>query len=574
MIKGIPASQGIGIGKALVYKDTEDFNKFAGRKINSAEIENEFKRFEEAVVTAGKYLENIKISAGQVLGKDELLLFEAYQILLHDPLLNEMVQTNVKIELLSAEAAVLAAVEKIHSMFSAIDNEYMKQRAEDVVNVGKHLLDALLGTGKMDLACLDNDTILIAEDLTPAETVTLDSKHIKGIVIEKGGVTSHTAIVARTLEIPAVVGCGQDIRNIFSGDNVVVDGTEGAVIVNPSAVEIGEYTEKFRIHTQKLREIKKLKCDPAVTTDGIRVELTGNIARPEEACAVLENGGDGIGLFRTEFLYLGRNQLPTEEEQFRAYRRVTEIMGNKPCIIRTMDIGGDKQPQNIDIPPETNPFLGYRAIRICLKEVGLFKTQLRAILRASAFGNLKIMFPMISGLEELQAAKKILAEVKLQMDQQTIPYDKNLQVGIMIETPAAAMIADILAAEADFFSIGTNDLCQYTLAVDRMNEKISYLYNPLHIGVLRLIKTVIEAGHKAGIKVGMCGEMASGIENAVILLGLGLNEFSMTASAIPHVKKMIRNISAKKAQEIATAVMKMTDTSLIPDYIKEQFHVD
>lgn len=574
MMKGIPASQGFGIGKALVYKEAEDIKGFAGRKISGAEVENELKRFEAALVTAGKYLEDVKVSAAQVLGEKELLVFEAYQMLLQDPLFSEMVLTNIKIEQLSGEAAVLAAVDKIRAMFSAIDNEYMKQRADDVVNVGKHVIEALLGVGKINLSCLEGDTILIAEDLTPAETVALDVKHIKGIAIEKGGVTSHTAIVARTLGIPAVVGCGADIGSISSEATVIVDGQSGWVLVNPDATKLEEYQEKSRQYAEEIQEIKRLKEQPAQTTDGLTIELSGNIAGPEESLKVLENGGEGIGLFRTEFLYLGRNQLPTEEEQFRAYKRVTEIMGNKPCIIRTMDIGGDKQPQNIDIPPETNPFLGYRAIRICLKEVGLFKTQLRAILRASAFGNLKIMFPMISGLEELQAAKKILAEVKLQLDQQAIPYDKNLPVGIMVETPAAVMIADILAPEADFFSIGTNDLCQYTLAVDRMNEKISYLYNPLHIGVLRSIKTVIEAGHKAGIKVGMCGEMASGIENAVILLGLGLDEFSMTASAIPHVKKMIRNLSAKKAQEIASAVMKMTDASLIPDYIKEHFHVD
>ncbi len=574
MIKGIPASPGIGIGKALVYKETENLTQFAGMKITGNEIENELKRFRDALATAEEYLKTIKNSAAGVLGENELLVFEAYQMLIRDPLFSEMVQTNIKIELLASEAAVLKAVDKIREMFVAIDNEYMKQRADDMVNVGKHVMDALLGRARMNLALLEGDVILIAEDLSPAETVSLDSGHIKGIALGKGGVTSHTAIVARTLGIPAIVGCGGDIRRISAGKTVIADGVAGVVIVNPAPEEIREYDQKLRLQAEKFKEIAKLKNEPALTTDGIKIELAGNIARPDEALAVLESGGDGVGLFRTEFLYLGRNQLPDEEEQFRAYKRAAEIMGMRPCIIRTMDVGGDKQPQNIDIPPEMNPFLGYRAIRICLKERELFKTQLRAILRASAFGNLKVMFPMISGLEELRAAKGIVAEVKMEMEGKAIPFDKDIPVGIMVETPAAAMIADLLAAEADFFSIGTNDLCQYTLAVDRMNEKISYLYNPLHIGVLRSIKRIIDAGHQAGISVGMCGEMASGPENAIILLGLGLDEFSMAASAIPSIKGMIRDISFQKAHEIAGKVMEMKDASQISNYIKGQFNVD
>ncbi len=574
MIKGIPASPGIGIGKALVYKETENLTQFAGMKIIGNEIENELKRFRDALGTAEEYLKTIKNSAAGVLGENELLVFEAYQMLIRDPLFSEMVQTNIKIELLASEAAVLKAVDKIREMFVAIDSEYMKQRADDMVNVGKHVMDALLGRRRMNLARLEENVILIAEDLSPAETVSLDAGHIKGIVLEKGGVTSHTAIVARTLGIPAIVGCGGGIRRISSGTTVIADGVAGVVIVNPAPEETREYEGKLRLQAEKFKEVAKLKDEPAQTTDGIKIELAGNIARPDEALAVLENGGDGVGLFRTEFLYLGRNQLPDEEEQFRVYKRAAEIMGMRPCIIRTMDVGGDKQPKNIDIPPEMNPFLGYRAIRICLKERELFKTQLRAILRASAFGNLKVMFPMISGLEELRAAKEIVAEVKMEMEGKAIPFDKDIPVGIMVETPAAVMIADLLAAEADFFSIGTNDLCQYTLAVDRMNEKISYMYNPLHIGVLRSIKRIIDAGHQAGISVGMCGEMASGAENALVLLGLGLDEFSMAASAIPSIKGMIRKLSFQKAREIAGKVMEMKEASQISNYIKGQFNVD
>lgn len=574
MIKGIPASPGIGIGKALVYKETENLTPFAGRKITGNEVENELKRFGDALAAAEEYLQTIKNSAAGVVGENESLVFEAYQMLIRDPLFSEMVQTNIKIELLASEAAVLKAVDKIREMFEAIDNEYMKQRADDMVNVGKHVMDALLGRERMNLARLEENVILIARDLAPAETVSLDAGHIKGIALEKGGVTSHTAILARTLGIPAIVGCGGDIRRISPGTTVIADGATGVIIVNPDPEEIGAYEGKLRQQGEKIKEIAKLKDEPAQTTDGVKIELAGNIAGPDDALAVLENGGDGVGLFRTEFLYLGRKQLPDEEEQFQAYKRAAEIMGKRPCIIRTLDVGGDKQPQNIDIPPEMNPFLGYRAIRICLNEKRLFKTQLRAILRASAFGNLKVMFPMISGLEELRAAKEILAEVKREMEGQAIPFAQNIPVGIMVETPAAVMIADLLAAEADFFSIGTNDLCQYTLAVDRMNEKVSYLYNPLHIGVLRSIQRIIDAGHQAGISVGLCGEMASGAENALVLLGLGLDEFSMAASAIPSIKGMIRKLSFQKAREIAGKVMEMKEASQISNYIKGQFNVD
>ncbi|MCX7710161.1 MAG: phosphoenolpyruvate--protein phosphotransferase [Clostridia bacterium] len=574
MIKGIPASKGIGIGKALVYKEAEDSNKFAGRKVTETEIENEISRFKAAHEATGKKLDETKIKASKVLEEKDLQLFEAYKMVLNDPILNDMVLANIKTQLLCVEASVLEAVGKIKAMFLAINNEYMKQRAEDVENVGNYILDALLGRERIDLSHLEEDTILIAKDLTPADTVGLDKKHIKGFAIEKGGETSHTAIVARTLEIPAVVGCGENIMNISSGDSLILDGETGIVIINPKATEFEEYSAKFLKHSTEAEEIKQLRDKSAETRDGIRVELVGNIAKPEEASSVLEKGGEGIGLFRTEFLYLDRSQLPTEEEQFQEYKKVAESMGGLPCIIRTMDIGGDKQMKSLHMPAEENPFLGYRAIRICLNEIEIFKTQLRAILRASVYGKLKIMFPMISGIEELREAKKILGEVKAELNEKNIPFDQSLKIGIMIEIPSAAMIADLLAKEVDFFSIGTNDLCQYTLAVDRMNEKVSYLYNPLHLGVLRLIRNIIEAGHQAGIKVGMCGEMAANIENAVILLGLGLDEFSMVPSSIPYVKRAIRNITFEKAKQIAENVMKMENTKQINDYVKERLYAD
>lgn len=574
MIKGIPASNGIGIGSALVYQEEDKSKEYTGKKIGETQLENEMTRFAEAVQIAGKKLEEAKVKASKIFEEKDLQLFEAYMKVLGDPILNDMVRTNIQKQYLCAEASVLEAVDKIKAMFLTIDNDYMKQRAEDVENVGSYILDALLGRERIDLSQLEADTILIARDLTPADTVALDKARIKGFAIAKGGETSHTAIVARMLEIPAVVGCGENILKISSGETVILDCTEGTVISNPDSEQLRFYMQKQQKHLAVQEEIGQLKEKPAVTIDGIRVELFGNIGKPEEALSVVEKGGQGIGLFRTEFLYMDRNQLPSEEEQFQAYKKAAEIMGGMPCIIRTLDIGGDKQIKGLELPTEENPFLGYRAIRICLKEVEVFKTQLKAILRASKYGTLKIMFPMISGIEELRAAKKILDEVKNSLDEKGIPYDRNIQVGIMIEIPSAAMTADILAKEADFFSIGTNDLCQYSLAVDRMNENVSYLYNPMHPGVLRLIKNVIEAGHEAGIKVGMCGEMASNVESAAVLLGLGLDEFSMVPSSIPYIKKTICNLTFEKVGDIAENVLKISDAAQIRTYVKERLNAD
>ncbi len=574
MIKGIPASNGIGIGKALVYQEEDKSKEYTGKKIGETQLENEMTRFAEAVQIAGKKLEEAKIKASKILEEKDLQLFEAYMKVLGDPILNDMVRTNIQKQYLCAEASVLEAVDKIKAMFLTIDNDYMKQRAEDVENVGNYILDALLGRERVDLSQLEADTILIARDLTPADTVALDKARIKGFAIAKGGETSHTAIVARMLEIPAVVGCGENILKISSGETVILDGAAGTVLSNPDSEQLGFYMQEQQKYLAVQEEIGQLKEKSAVTIDGMRVELFGNIGKPEEALSVVEKGGQGIGLFRTEFLYMDRNQLPSEEEQFQAYKKAAESMGGMPCIIRTLDIGGDKQIKSLELPAEENPFLGYRAIRICLKEVEVFKTQLKAILRASTYGTLKIMFPMISGIEELRAAKKILAEVKNDLDEKSIPYDRNIQVGIMIEIPSAAITADILAKEADFFSIGTNDLCQYSLAVDRMNENVSYLYNPMHPGVLRLIKNVIETGHEAGIKVGMCGEMASNVESAAVLLGLGLDEFSMAPSSIPYIKKAICNLTFEKAGDIAENVLKISDAAQIRIYIKERLNAD
>lgn len=569
-IKGIGASKGIGIGKAVVLKAAEDKGKFVDKRILESEIEKETDRFNKAVADTAKYYDEIIVKARGVLKEQEIQVFEAYKLLLNDPILMDMIADFIKNELLCAEGSLIKAVEQVKSMFLALNDEYMRQRAEDIENVGKNIFMSLTGNMPADLSNLYEDSIIVAEDLSPADTVSLDRRHVKGFAVEKGGVTSHTAIIARTMEIPALVGCGSELKKINNGDILIVDGIKGVLIPNPDPDVLKNYLDLQNEYNRQVEKIKSLKDEPSITLDGRKVLLAGNIATPEEANEVLSRGGEGIGLFRTEFLYLNRDSLPSEDEQFEAYRKVAEVMKDRPCIIRTLDIGGDKQSALLNIPKEENPFLGYRAIRICLAEKGIFKTQLRAILRASAFGNLRVMFPMISCIEELREAKAVLKEAMSELDERNIQYNKDIEVGIMIEVPSAAISADILAKEADFFSIGTNDLCQYTLAVDRMNEKITALYNPLNIGVLRLIKNVIDAAHERGIEVGMCGEMASNPEYAVLLIGLGLDELSMVPASIPYVKQAVRNISFEKAASIAKTALSLGETDKIINLLKEE----
>ncbi|MGI6085385.1 MAG: phosphoenolpyruvate--protein phosphotransferase [Acetivibrionales bacterium] len=570
MIKGIAASKGIGIGKAFVLKTKVDTSLYIGKKVNAADVDNELKRFREAVEDADKHYDNVIEKAKGVLDDSEQQVFHAYKMMLKDPIFTDMVAGSVRNDLLGAEGAVIAATDQLKQMFLQLNDDYMKQRAEDVVNIGKSILLNLVGGTAADLSEIDEDTIIIAEDLSPADTVSMNKQYVKGFAVERGGETSHTAIMARTMEIPALVGCDKQINGIKNGELVIIDGMNGVIIPSPTLEVLGEYTCKQHEYLAMVEKIKALKDKPSVTLDGKNVRLVGNIARPDEAIEVLAKGGDGIGLFRTEFLYLNRVDMPTEEDQFIAYKMVADTMGNRPCIIRTLDIGGDKQSALLNLPHEDNPFLGYRAIRICLREKDIFKTQLRAILRASAFGNLKIMFPMISCLEELREAKLILREAMSELDERKLEYNKDIQVGIMIEVPSAAIAADILAQESDFFSIGTNDLCQYTLAVDRMNENVSSLYNPLNIGVIRLIQMVIDAAHSQGIHVGMCGEMASNPEYTKLLLGLGLDEFSMVPASIPYVKQVVRNVDYENAVNVAKTVLKFNETKKIKNHLKEE----
>jgi phosphotransferase system enzyme I (PtsI) len=570
MIKGIAASNGIGIGKAFILKTKVDNSLYTGKKISASDVENELRRFKEAVEATDKHYDLVIEKAKGVLNDSEQQVFHAYKMMLKDPIFSDMVTGAIKNDSFCVEWAVISSAEQLKQMFLQLNDDYMKQRAEDVSNISKSLLLSLTGNTATDLSEILEDSIIIAEDLSPADTVSMNKQYVKGFAVEKGGETSHTAIMARTMEIPALVGCEKKIFDIKNGDLLIVDGEKGILIVNPTPDELDEYLDKQQEYLKAIEKIKLLKDEPSVTLDGKNVHLVGNIANPEEAIEILAKGGDGIGLFRTEFLYLNRVDLPTEEDQFLAYKMVADAMGIRPCIIRTLDIGGDKKSALLNLPNEDNPFLGYRAIRICLKEKEIFKTQLRAILRASTFGNLKIMFPMISSLEELIAAKQILKEAMSELDERKIPYNEDIQVGIMIEVPSAAIAADILAQEADFFSIGTNDLCQYTLAVDRMNEHVSSLYNPLNIGVLRLIKMIIDAGHAHGIQVGMCGEMASNPKYTRLLLGLGLDEFSMVPASIPYVKQAVREINYNNAVDVAKTALSFNETEKIRKHLKEE----
>lgn len=564
MLKGIAASQGIAIGKALVIKETKP-------EINRKTVDNvdkEKEKFRAAVNKAQIELEKIRDIAEKKLGADKAQIFEAHIMMLQDPELTGTVELKIDTENENADFALKETIDMFASIFDSMEDEYMRERGADIKDVGRRVLNILLGIENTSLSEIDEECIIVSRDLTPSDTAQMDKGYVLGFATEIGGRTSHSAIMARTLEIPAVVGLGTVTDKITTGDLIIIDGEEGRVIINPDEVVIREYRVKQNELSEKKRELSKLLEAESITLDNRKVELAGNIGSPENIEKVLGNGGEGVGLFRTEFLYMDNNSLPTEEEQFEAYRKALEGMGEKPVVIRTLDIGGDKKLPYLKIDEEMNPFLGYRAIRLCLDRTDIFKTQLRALYRASAYGNLKIMFPMISSLQELRNAKKVVEEVKTELIKENLPFNENVEVGIMIEVPSAAIISDVLAKEVDFFSIGTNDLIQYTTAVDRMNEKVSYLYDPLHPAVLRLIKLVIENGHREGKWVGMCGEMAGDITAIPILLGLGLDEFSMSPSSILEARRIIRSLNYEEAKAHAEKVMELGTSGEIREYLK------
>lgn len=538
MKKGIAASKGYAIGNAFIKADTKV--EITDKKVD--DIDAEKKRLDVAIEASKAQLAKIKEKAAKEVGKDKAAVFESHMMLLDDPEFTGAMTGKVESESLNAEKAVSDVIEMYMGIFAQMTDEYMKERGADVKDVGKRVIANLAGNADGGMDNLSANTILIAHDLTPSDTAQLDKDKVIGFLTDIGGRTSHSAIMARTLEIPAIVGLKDITTSVKNGDLVIVDGAEGIALINPDEKTVKEYTEKKKQYEAEREELKKLIDKETVTKAGKRVEVCGNIGKAADVAAVLANGGDGVGLFRTEFLYMGRDAMPTEEEQFDAYKEVVTKMGKKrPVVIRTLDIGGDKKLPYLPLPAEMNPFLGFRAIRLCLGRKDIFKVQLRALLRASALGNLKIMFPMISSLEEFKQAKEVLKECMGELKAEGKDFNENVETGIMVEIPAAAVMADELAKYVDFFSIGTNDLIQYTLAADRMNEKVSYLYNPMHPAVLALIKRTIAAAHKEGKWCGMCGEMAGDEKAIPTLVEYGLDEFSMSASSILPAKKHIMN---------------------------------
>lgn len=566
MMKGTSASPGIAIGKALLLKD--EMPVVEKISIESPQIEKD--KFAAALTSAKAELAKIRDKAKVEMGADKAAIFEAHLMLLEDPETISGTESKIDQDMVNAEYAFNEVISQFIAIFESMDNDYMRERAADLRDVSTRVIKNMMGIKSVDLSALDEEVVLIAHDLTPSETAMMDKEKVVGFITNIGGRTSHTAIMARSLEIPAVVGLGNITEAAIDVDMVAINGDSGEVILSPDAAQLETYMNlKSEYETMK-NALKELSGQESVTLDGVGVELAGNIGTPKDVKGLIKNDAEGVGLYRTEFIYMDRDTLPTEEEQFESYKKVLESMNQKPVVIRTLDVGGDKNLSYLKIDEEMNPFLGYRAIRLCLDEVEIFKTQLRALLRASVYGQLKIMFPMISSLEELKAAKAILEAVKVDLTAEGLAYSDDIQVGMMIEVPSAAINSDILAKHVDFFSIGTNDLIQYTCAVDRMNEKIHKLYNPFNPAVLRLIKMVIENGHKEGIWVGMCGEMAGDERMIPILLGLGLNEFSMSPISILPARKLIRSLSAEAMKRYADEVLSLDSAEAIEAFIAEK----
>lgn len=563
LLQGIAGSNGIIAGEAYIYQENIEIDKTS---IEEAEINFELDKVEKAVFLTEQQIQKIREVATRDFGEEKAVIFDAHLLILNDPMLVPEIRETIEREKVQAGYAVQKSIEKLLEMFADIEDEYLKERVSDIKDVGSRLIRNILGVSNESIEDIGFDVVIVAHDLTPSDTATMDKKHIKGFATDIGGRTSHTAIMARSLGIPSVLGLGDATVKIKSGDYIILDGGEGKVIVDPDAEQIEKYEVKAKQYKDELDSLVSNVRLPAITTDGRSIEISANIGSPFDIEASMSYGAEGVGLYRTEFLYMNRDTIPSEDEQFEAYKIAAEKFDNKPIIIRTLDIGGDKKLPYLEFPHEMNPFLGWRAIRICLERKDLFKTQLRAILRASAYGNVLIMYPMISGIEEVIEANQVLKEAKKELIAEGIPFNEDIKTGVMIEIPSAALTADIIINEVEFFSIGTNDLCQYTLAVDRMNEKISKLYQPFHPGVLRLIKSTIDASHRVGKFTGMCGEMAGDPAAALILLGMGLDEFSMSASAIPRIKKIIRSVSYERAKVIAEHVLTMRSSSEIHEY--------
>ena len=564
-IQGISGSR--GVPPPPPYRYIQEEIVIPDYTVAEDKVEEEIGKFAAAMAATLKQLDTIRQKALEEMGPEEAAIFEAHMQIAQDPSLSDGIKSLVESSHTNVVAATAQTIETFANIFLGMEDAYMRERGADIKDIGDRLMRNMLGMNPRGLSHISGEVILVAQDLAPSDTASLDKNVVKGIVTAAGGPTSHAAIMARTLEIPAVMGVG-DIESFVDGDKAVVLGTDGIVEINPSDADWAEYTNQAGAFQEELKRLRESANLEATTTDGHYVELFGNIGKAKDAKNALTMGAQGIGLYRTEFLYMENDELPAEDVQFEEYKKVAQDMKGKPVIIRTMDIGGDKELKCLDLPSEMNPFLGYRAIRISLNRPDIFKVQLRALLRASAFGDIHIMYPMIASVEEVKQANAMLDECKAELTAEGKEFNKDIKVGIMIEVPAAAVISPILAKYVDFFSIGTNDLCQYTLAVDRMNESIGSLYQPLHPGVLRLIKHVIDASHEQDKFTGMCGELASDPVATMILLGLGLDEFSMTASSIPLIKNILRSVSKAECEEVANKALTMDTAEEITAYAK------
>lgn len=564
MIKGIAASSGIAIGK--VYKLESPVitisNEFKGK------VEDEVSKFKDALSKTVKDIEKIKEKASKNLSDEELAVFDAHLMMAQDPEYSSQIEEMINSGN-SADNACKTVSDNMIGMFEAMDNDYFKERAADIKDVSYRLLCNILGLTIPDPTTIDEEVIIVAEDLTPSDTASLNKKYTLGFCTSVGGRTSHSAIMARSLEIPAVVGTGTIMEDCKNGDTLILDAINGEVFVNPSDDQIKEYTKKRDEFLEEKKALEVLKDKESISTDGHKVELAGNIGGPQDVEGVLNNGGEGVGLFRTEFLYMNSvADFPTEDEQFEAYKAVLEGMNGKKVVVRTLDIGGDKKLNYFTFPPEMNPFLGYRAIRFCLDRTDVFRVQLRALIRASVYGHLCIMFPMIATVKEFLDAKAIFEEEKEKLIKEGVKVADKIEVGMMVEIPASAILADEFAKHADFFSIGTNDLIQYSMAADRMSEKVSYLYQPLNPSILRLVKMTIDGAHSQGKWVGMCGEMAGDQNAAPLLLGLGLDEFSMSATSILRARKIINSLSYKEMKELSEKAIKCQTEAEVLELVK------
>lgn len=569
LIKGIAASDGVAIAKAYLLVEPDlTFDK--NEKVT--DVEGEVAKFNSAIEASKVELTKIRNNAEVQLGADKAAIFDAHLLVLDDPELIQPIQDKIKNENANAATALTDVTTQFVTIFESMDNEYMKERAADIRDVSKRVLSHILGVELPNPSMIDESVVIVGNDLTPSDTAQLNKEFVQGFATNIGGRTSHSAIMSRSLEIPAIVGTKSITQEVKQGDMIIVDGLNGDVIVNPTEDELIAYQDKRERYFADKKELQKLRDADTVTVDGVHAELAANIGTPNDLPGVIENGAQGIGLYRTEFLYMGRDQMPKEEEQFEAYKEVLEAMDGKRVVVRTLDIGGDKELSYLNLPEEMNPFLGYRAIRLCLAQQDIFRPQLRALLRASVYGKLNIMFPMVATINEFREAKAILLEEKENLKNEGHDISDDIELGIMVEIPATAALADVFAKEVDFFSIGTNDLIQYTLAADRMSERVSYLYQPYNPSILRLVKQVIEASHKEGKWTGMCGEMA-GDETAIpLLLGLGLDEFSMSATSILKARRQINGLSKNEMTELANRAVDCATQEevieLVNNYVK------